>query len=429
MQWLRPAKGLNPQEEAWVQGRKRVVHGALSAYLHRLDMLDFDLEDYLSRLQDCDYEKVPVMAFATSGGGTLSAYPATGLYQALDDRYAPAIEQRTGGLLQSMTYLTGQSGGTWPTVAFPSYGFPTTEQVLQNWKTWVDHATNATVTTIFEGIEGKFKAGFNISMSDFYGQLFAVEYLPNNGTATYSSLVELPGFKNHSMPMPFFQVAEVIDGDAEFYGLKVPATDGTGTLYEGTPFEFGAWGGRTDLNPTGFIPTKYFGTTMNGGRPASNQSCVERFDQSSFMLGLAAAAVNFWQIEGESNYTLAPFPKRSASAAPISPASPGHRRTQAVDGRALRRREQPIPFLQDFDSQLYKAFAEFGLNQSSVTYAPVPNPFLGIEGQPAFHRTAKDLNLVDATEVGQALPLGLTSTRTESAVYHGLGQRRRCLAL
>jgi lysophospholipase len=107
IQWVRPANGIGDAEAEWVSNRKIVVLDALEDYLDRLCLEDFDISDFVSRIKVSNYEQVPILGMAISGGGYRSGYTGTGVMRALDSRLPAANEEKTGGLLQSLTYLTG----------------------------------------------------------------------------------------------------------------------------------------------------------------------------------------------------------------------------------------------------------------------------------------------------------------------------------
>lgn len=124
-EWIRPAsRGISPAEEAWVRGRKAVVVNSLEAYLASIDMGDFDKADYIRRLRagsgssSCGHGAIgadaPVIGMCISGGGWASAITGIGALRAFDARQPASVAAGTGGLLQSMTYLSGLSGGAWP---------------------------------------------------------------------------------------------------------------------------------------------------------------------------------------------------------------------------------------------------------------------------------------------------------------------------
>lgn len=66
------------------------------------------MQGYIRQLNSSSH---PVVGLSISGGGTQSGLGGLGVWQAFDARYQPAVEARTGGLTQILTYLTGLSGG------------------------------------------------------------------------------------------------------------------------------------------------------------------------------------------------------------------------------------------------------------------------------------------------------------------------------
>lgn len=59
----------------------------------------------------------PVAGLAISGGGTQSSLGGLGIWQAFDSREPNSVAARIGGLAQTLTYITGLSGGGLGTVA------------------------------------------------------------------------------------------------------------------------------------------------------------------------------------------------------------------------------------------------------------------------------------------------------------------------
>jgi lysophospholipase len=184
-----------------------------------------------------NYEDVPVIGWATSGGGAASAYTGTAGLQALDDRVPASVEQRTGGLLQSLTYMTGLSGGSWPTISFALTNFPTVEEIVEIWKPWVDRytATNETqyaapFSDLFEDVAAKAEAGFDVGVADLLGRVFGYQFTPGYKgglNVTMSSVVNQIKFQSHEMPMPILEVIQLTPNDVEYYGLEVPSTNQT----------------------------------------------------------------------------------------------------------------------------------------------------------------------------------------------------------
>lgn len=207
---------------------------ALAEYLERLHIQDFNVSNYLAHMHESNYEDVPIMGLAISGGGWASAYTGTGGLRALDARLPAAVQHGTGGLLQCMTYMSGLSGGGFPTVSFAVNGFPTADEILNIWKPSIDrlsaNQTNqyaATFTDMFKDIGTKLKAGFSIGTNDLWGLIFGYEFTPNLFNVTFSGVVNETAFKRHEMPMPILQIIEMTDSDVEYFGLKVPYLNDT----------------------------------------------------------------------------------------------------------------------------------------------------------------------------------------------------------
>lgn len=388
--WIRSSSiGLSLDEALWVQGRKQVVLDAFSSYLERLTPDAFDVGEYTRRLKQSNYSDVPTLGLAISGGGWASAFTGTGALRALDSRLDAAVEQRTGGLLQSLTYISGLSGGGFPTVSFSTSNFPTADEIVDQWRPEIDRLSDDTNNTdytassssMFADLTAKFKAGFQVSPSDYFGRAWGYEFVPGARgglNVTFSSIVNLSNFRDYQMPFPILQLADINKNDVEYFGFQIPSVNTT--IYDITPFEFGAWSGSVNA----FTPTEWLGTRLQNGSTVNASACVRGFDRASYIMGSSAGAINMWYIENLSNGTLAPFAKRSYTKRQNS-------------GSAVPQAE-----LED----LVTAFQEyFGENKSSMAYANYPNPFSGLSSSSSSVRDLADLELVDGSESGQTIPL------------------------
>lgn len=101
-------QNLSDQEAAWRATRAPHVVDSINAWLTRVNISGFDSKTYATKLNKTN---APVIGLAISGGGSTSGMGGLGIWQAFDGRYAPASKAGTGGLAQSLTYLTGLSGG------------------------------------------------------------------------------------------------------------------------------------------------------------------------------------------------------------------------------------------------------------------------------------------------------------------------------
>ncbi|EXJ89618.1 hypothetical protein A1O3_02685 [Capronia epimyces CBS 606.96] len=395
-QWIRPANGLSSQEATWVQGRKSVVVEAFSAYLDRLNITGLDVPKLVDAMKKDNNAGVPTLSVAISGGGWLSAMTAIGILRAFDSRFPDAITQKTGGLLQSLTYITGLSGGAWPGMSLSTYNFPTINDLVADWHTDIDRVFNppnnsvyaANDSELFLDVAAKYKAGFNVSVADFLGRAYSYEFLPppHGGlNVTLSGIRNLTNFRNHSAPLPLFVANRLSDDDVEFFGIKVPYSNST--IFEMTPFEFGAWQASAG-GATGFLPTEYLGTTLYNGSVTNSSDCVVGFDRASYILGIAAGAFNFWYIESKSNGTLAQFSKRSDL--PETPAVHRYDRRAAI-------------FPSTVVNEVLAAYEEyFNLSTTQSMYPSVPNPFAGLPGSEG--PEPESLLLADGSESGQSIP-------------------------
>ncbi|KAI9813255.1 MAG: hypothetical protein M1827_004197 [Pycnora praestabilis] len=396
MQWIRPPTGLNQLEAEWVQARKRVVTCALNEYLEQLNMEDFDVTEYICQLHQSNYSYVPTLGLAISGGGWASAFTGTGALRALDSRLQAANEQRTGGLLQSMTYFSGLSGGSFPPMSFSVNNFPTADEIVDIWRPEISRTSYtgnttqyaANATSLFEDVLAKAEAGFEVGAADYFGRAWSYEFVtgdPDGGVAvTFSSVVNQSKFIDHQMPFPIIHGLQIQPDDQEYFGLQVPYTNAT--IFDMTPFEFGAWNGSVQ----GFTPMEWLGTRLNNGSPMNTSACVRGFDRAGFIIGTSGAGFNFWYIEDMSNNTLAPFSKRSSYV-----------RSSNTKFSLSKRATFSAA---ELDS-LLEAFQEYAHeNASDIGYAYYPNPFAGLPSSSPSSKSTTNLKLVDASEDGQAIP-------------------------
>jgi lysophospholipase len=231
--FVRPAsEGLNADEETWIHNRKRVVAGALSTYLSRANLKGFDLDSYIAGLNNSQFDAVPGIGIAISGGGFASAVMGSGVIRALDGRENISNAAGTGGLLQATSFFSGQSGGSWVVSAYAGTGFPLTDALVEyfqpqinRFNATINNTHEAAVQSIFLDVVDKAKAGFNVSIADFMGRLVSYEFVPGPRgglNATMSGIKDLHAFENHQMPLPIIQITQVTDRDPVQLGIRVP---------------------------------------------------------------------------------------------------------------------------------------------------------------------------------------------------------------
>ncbi|KAH6644279.1 lysophospholipase [Boeremia exigua] len=375
IQLARPPQGLAKQELQWVRGRKKVAANSFASFLRRVDLEDFDIATYESSVLNDPVSYMPTIAFANSGGGWRAAYTGAGAMRAFDETFAPSVQYKTGGLLQSMTYYAGLSGGSWPVSSYAFHNFAPMDDVVKTWNTEVDQGSFENFTKFFQEIAPKYEAGYNISVMDVLARSFAYQFLPGADgglETTWSSIADLSNFKNFSGPMPLLQTSSIECGDPSAYGVFEPRF--TNRMYEWTPFEFGSW-------DSGFTPTAYVGSLPHQNGFATK--CVVGLDRASFVMGTAAAAWNYWWLSVSSNGTLGQFSKRDPIGPEVFP-----------DRHQLARRDSP--FGMNVFQGVHSAFNEtFGLSIPQIANPSIPAAFSPLE----------NLTLTDNSEALQSLPL------------------------
>ncbi|KAE9377350.1 lysophospholipase [Stipitochalara longipes BDJ] len=354
-------------------------------------------------MKESNYEHVPTLAMAISGGGYRSGYTGTGMMRAMDSRLSAANLEKTGGLLQSLTYLTGQSGGSFPVSSFSTHNFPTADDLVQTWISQLDafnavpdNSTSAgSLKSLFVDIGEKYAAGFNVSTGDFLGRDFAYEFLPGarGGLGvTWSGIRNQSKFINHEMPLGMVQATALEADDPRYYGYQVPSSDSP--FYEFTPFEFGSWDSRIGA----FTPMEWTGTQISDGSPVNSSACVRGFDRASFVMGTASSAFNFWEIEDISDGTLLPFSKRSLNQLSESETNKIARRDESPNGEILFPAAQLAAVLAGFNLTI-------NLTGPSLAFPSWLNPFLGSNKSSSSTSREASITFVDSSESNQSIPL------------------------
>lgn len=223
----RKPDSISPRELCYVQQRKAKAAEPFVNYLARLNLADFDLATYAQLIKNDSTRLMPSLAYANSGGAWRSAFSGIGGLLALDSQTPGANEARIGGLYQSMTYISGLSGGSWPVLSTTvSDGVPI-HQLVEDWMVNISRfsANNYSpyavpYTALFEQIAGKAEAGFNVSVSDFLGRAFAYEFFPQN--TTFSSVTGQSTFLNYEIPFPILVTAGMNTSTRTEDGLYYP---------------------------------------------------------------------------------------------------------------------------------------------------------------------------------------------------------------
>lgn len=238
-----------------------------------------------------------------------------GAFAAWDSRSAESdAEGNIGGLLQSATYISGLSGGSWLIGSIYVNNFTTVQASLNSPVVWefedsilegkpgetcatlkTSSRTNASIvgpeqysllqyyTNIFDDVGDKDDAGYERSITDYWGRMLSYQLfnVSEGGPGlTFSSIADDQDFKDGKMPLPF--VVAVGRAPEE----KIIALNST--VFEFTPWELGS----SDPTLHGFAPLKYVGSNFTNGKIPEDGSCVEGFDNAGFVLGTSSSLFN-----------------------------------------------------------------------------------------------------------------------------------------
>lgn len=266
--------------------------------LSRVQIPDFDADSYFSQYTS-NTSQLPNLAVSVSGGGWRALMNGAGALTAFDNRTSNATAQgHLGGILQSATYLTGLSGGSWLVGSIFMNNFSTVPNLQYGGNVWQFQNsilegppsggiqlfdTVSYYTDLEDQVSGKDDAGFDISITDYWARALSFQLInaPDGGPAyTWSSIALSDDFQNGQTPMPIIIADERQPGE-----ILIP---GNTTIFEMNPFEFGSF----DAKVFGFVPMANLGTNFTDGKVANTSECVVGFDNSGFLMGTSSTLFN-----------------------------------------------------------------------------------------------------------------------------------------
>lgn len=293
---LREATEIYDNEKEYLKGRHEVTNENLADFLKNVAQLsDFDAEKFIDRTKDSHNITI---GLAFSGGGYRAMLAGAGELLALDDRYSELSLSGLGGLLQSSTYITGLSGGSWMVGSLALNDWMSVEQAMDAdsgiWDLddliFNPSGINVINTVKYynalrEALNAKEDSGFETSITDVWGralsyQFFNPETTYNGGeNLTWSGIRGLASFENYSMPFP------IVVANGRNPGTLI--INENSTVFEFTPYELGLW----DPSLNSFIDINYLGTSLDNGKPNASQ-CVTNFDNAGFVMGTSSSLFN-----------------------------------------------------------------------------------------------------------------------------------------
>ncbi|KIW94373.1 uncharacterized protein Z519_04349 [Cladophialophora bantiana CBS 173.52] len=292
--FVRSANALSPNETSWLLKRRPKAKEALVELLSRINISDFNAPEYL-RNQAANISAWPNIAIAASGGGYRAMLNGAGAIAAFDSRTgeAPTDAGYLGGLLQSATYLSGLSGGSWLVGSLYMNNFTTIPALLSGDMASVWNLENSIFEgppsvshyykTLVDAVSDKENASFNTSITDYWGRALSYQLINavDGGISyTWSSLAVMPDFMDGEMPMPIVIADERAPGE-----LLISSNT---TIFEFNPWELGTF----DPTGNGFVPLRYIGSNFSSGKLQQNATCVRGFDNAGFVMGTSSSLFN-----------------------------------------------------------------------------------------------------------------------------------------
>ncbi|KAI9007121.1 lysophospholipase catalytic domain-containing protein [Gaertneriomyces semiglobifer] len=263
---IRTGDVVGPDEQAWVSAREQATNSSWTDYLSRINLSNVTFMD----------NRPPKVAIAVSGGGFRAMLFGASILNALDARNDTAVNDiKTGGVLQTSTYIAGLSGGSWLLASLYLNSFPNintgTMFPIWNLETNLLQPAGTGITNlagnirqysdIADQVDDKHDEGFNVTITDFWSRLLSIHLtqdasIPDDRfTALWSSLASAPSFANHSVPFPLITYTQRTFGEAR---VTVQAN-----LWESSFFETGS----PNAPVRSYLPTQLLGTFMDDGTP------------------------------------------------------------------------------------------------------------------------------------------------------------------
>jgi lysophospholipase len=183
---IRSAAQLSTAENNWLPTRRNATISAMRDFFGRVTVANFDAVSYINSHAN-NISALPNIAISLSGGGYRAMTNGAGAIKAFDSRTGNSTGAgQLGGILQSATYVSGLSGGSWLLGSIYMNNFSTisnlqTEQPGSVWElensifegpsdTGGFHFLGAADywTDLIEAVASKDDAGFPISLTDYW---------------------------------------------------------------------------------------------------------------------------------------------------------------------------------------------------------------------------------------------------------------------
>ncbi|KAI3405686.2 plb1 [Candida oxycetoniae] len=289
---VREANGLSTGEKDYILSRQELTNRNLIDFLsNRANLSDFDSEHFINE-NSRDHNITIGLAF--SGGGYRAMLSGAGSLLALDNRFEDSNTNGLGGLLQSTTYLSGLSGGSWLVGSLVLNNWISVQELFNgsaNMWNLEDSFLNPNSLSAAElakyylgvgtAVDAKNQAGFKTSLTDLWGRVLSHQFFDDSSggvNVTWSGVRNFSTFEDHSMPY-FFVVA---NGKV----TSNPEIDQNSTfIVEMSAYELGNF----DNSLKSFVDIEYLGSNIENGE---SSQCVKNFDNGGFLMGTSSSLFN-----------------------------------------------------------------------------------------------------------------------------------------
>ncbi|KAF3403553.1 Lysophospholipase 1 [Penicillium rolfsii] len=287
---VRIAANISEDEMNWLKKRQDKRLKVMETFLTRMKIPNFNVTQYFANTQAAS---LPNIGISFSGGGYRALLNGAGAFAAFDERTSNSTEPgQLGGLLQSTTYVSGLSGGSWLVGTVFTNNFTTVAALLNSnasgvWEFDQSVLSGPTGDTGYfrqlrKTVDGKEKAGFPVSLTDYWGRGLSYQLVnaSEGGPAyTWSSIASTTDFADGNIPMPIIVALE-----------RAPSEQNltlNSSVYEFNPWELGTW----DPTTYGFMPLKVLGSNFTNGQLSEN-NCTSGFDNVGFIMGTSSSLFN-----------------------------------------------------------------------------------------------------------------------------------------
>ncbi|KAG5919665.1 hypothetical protein E4U42_006441 [Claviceps africana] len=291
---VRDGAFLSEQEKQWLPKRRNETIAPMRSLLKRLAIPDFDVDKYLAGVETYP-TALPNIGLAISGGGYRAMLVGAGALAAWDSRSTGSdAKGNLGGLLQSATYLSGLSGGSWLVGSIYANNFTSVQDLVHSPEIWhlednilkgpEQYSLLQYYRSILDEVSDKEKAGFDVSITDYWGRMLSYQLInaTNGGPGfTFSSIANDADFSAGKAPLP------LIVADGRHPNDKIISSNST--IYEFSPWELGSY----DPSLQGFVPLQYVGSKFADGQVVDGDNqCTVGFDNAGFVMGTSSSLFN-----------------------------------------------------------------------------------------------------------------------------------------